>query len=136
MTTVSDELLANWLKLSSGSGSLVVSNANLRAIITELQQRRADAAVRVREGWQDIATAPKDGTRIDGWLKVPGGPGHRITDMKWDEEVGEWRTGTANFSWPIEAPVHVETGEPVVKLTHWQPLPASPQPTAKEPEHG
>jgi hypothetical protein len=76
--------------------------------------------------WQPIETAPKDGSRIDGWAvntvrpeNVPG----RYSNMWWED--GEWVIGQRYQPFPIEAPI-AATGEPVVKLTHWMPLPEPP----------
>lgn len=77
--------------------------------------------------WKTIDSAPKDGTRIDGWAvnTVTGKPVGRFTDMRW--EYGEWTHGSRTFTFPIEIPVAADTGVPVVKLTHWMPLPSPPK---------
>lgn len=36
--------------------------------------------------WRDMATAPKDGTIVDLWLKGGG----RITDQWWEDEDKSW----------------------------------------------
>jgi hypothetical protein len=77
--------------------------------------------------WKPIESAPKDGTHVDGWAvnTVTGKPVGRFTNMWWEHDA--WQCGTARgFYWDIEAPINAATGQPVVKLSHWQPLPAPP----------
>lgn len=78
--------------------------------------------------WQDISTAPKDGTKIDVWCvnDVFGEPIGRVPDAWWSEEHEEWSAGASWLSRPIEAPVATATGRPVVKVTHWMPKPQPP----------
>ena len=66
--------------------------------------------------WQDISTAPKDGTSFDAWLKHSDG-GCRHTDCF--------------FAWGVLSYLHDEIGvTPVETLsiiaTHWMPLPEPP----------
>ena len=58
--------------------------------------------------WQDIATAPKDGTRFLAYQK-----GDPIQECWWCEDFPEW-TGWQNDYDSEPAP------------THWMPLPAPP----------
>ncbi len=61
--------------------------------------------------WQDIATAPKDGTEVLIW----DGCGVRVaTYMHDDEKTGE--------------PVWFPEGLPFVRASHWMPLPPPPTP--------
>lgn len=64
------------------------------------------------QGWQDISSAPKDGTRIIGWS-----PTYKRPFICWWKEMENcWESyGTAIFD---------ENGEHV---THWQPLPPPPE---------
>jgi hypothetical protein len=77
--------------------------------------------------WQDIATAPKDRTTIDVWLKVNASPrsmgwadAFRVVDVMWEEY------GSDGPGW-----YHIDSGkwkqlyEPYI--THWMPLPEPPQ---------
>lgn len=71
------------------------------------------------EGWQPIETAPKDGKRVDLWVRpwdafANGNPG-RITDA-WFED-GEWKRVLAG--WPHNVS---SCGE----ATHWMPLATAP----------
>jgi hypothetical protein len=75
--------------------------------------------------WQDISTAPKDGTGIRiAW----GGPDNWTTaDAMWRD--GEW-IAAATFYNPQYTKPPMSYGESVVaKPTHWQPLPAPPEPS-------
>ncbi len=79
--------------------------------------------------WQPIETAPKDGTKVDGWAvnTVTGEPVGRMPGMWWEGEA--WQYGREKgFYWEIEVPIFAKTGVPVVKLTHWMPLPKPPTP--------
>lgn len=80
-----------------------------------------------REGWQDIATAPKDGTVVDLWVK-----GNRYTDASWGEyESYSYKNyphgktsksqGWRQFSFDDGDYLGVGN-EP----THWMPLPTPP----------
>ena len=68
--------------------------------------------------WQDIASAPKDGTVIDLWTYN----GERWTDAFWHNGLGIWAMRWAGLKgahgWIIP------NGQP----THWMPLPAPPKP--------
>ena len=69
--------------------------------------------------WQDIATAPRDGTGIDLWTPMNG----RVADVQWlnnDRRKGWHRWGTDDFESP--------GWEPVGNATHWMPKPADPAP--------
>lgn len=63
--------------------------------------------------WQPIETAPKDGTKFDGWHKHMG----RITDC-------EYKEGRRI----VKKHGHPEVISMVAYATHWMPLPAAPQP--------
>jgi hypothetical protein len=60
------------------------------------------------DGWQDIETAPKDGT----WIIIGHPEWRRSADGYWSDDFREWRfSGYA----------------PERQPTHWQPLPPAPQ---------
>jgi hypothetical protein len=63
------------------------------------------------QSWQDISTAPKDGTWILGWSDPDKSP-YRIS---WGRNHRNELTWCTNFSSFIEG-----------YITHWQPLPAAP----------
>lgn len=74
------------------------------------------------DGWQDIASAPRDGTEIDIWIGnspiVDGG--YRIVNCWWSAVDGYW------FG-PMGGPardLRQQAGVP----THWRPLPEPPTP--------
>jgi hypothetical protein len=59
--------------------------------------------------WQDIATAPKDGTRVLVYI----GHAFGLLIARWDSNAEEW--------------VDDEPFAPDPQPTHWMPLPAEPQ---------
>jgi hypothetical protein len=90
--------------------------------------RRAD-------GWQDIATAPKDGTLIDLWSPRLGrmvncrwirlrGSLHAEPDLEWtwwqSSEGGTSGMGPLSRQYPAEF-------RPDAQPTHWRPLPSPPR---------
>ena len=81
-------------------------------LLEELERLRAALE------WRPIATAPKDGTPVDLWVKVKtviGDHHYRDEDCWWDTEKGKWKHGDFFVS-----------GTP----THWRPVPAGPQEAA------
>jgi hypothetical protein len=70
--------------------------------------------------WQDISSAPKDGTIIDLWdadWKC------RLTDCAWKHH--HWNNGIpqGQKDWrPAD-----RDGPPYSRLTHWMPLPPEPK---------
>jgi hypothetical protein len=63
--------------------------------------------------WQDISTAPKDGTEIDLWcMSLADGAGSRFAEMFFNDGNWEdWRSHRLEPKW---------------KPTHWMPVPAGP----------
>jgi hypothetical protein len=63
-------------------------------------------------GWQDIASAPRDGTRIDIWLPADGG-GFRLADVYFDHKGRIIHRGLVGDlpRWP----------------THWREIPPAPE---------
>ena len=77
-------------------------------------------------GWQDISTAPKDGTYVDIWGVNPAGrrfPGVRWTDWP---PVG----AVEGFTWRNWQGVPVVDHADAV-ATRWMPLPAAPETETK-----
>lgn len=80
------------------------------------QAIRAQAVLRQpsneAEGWRDIASAPKDGTRFDVWVPSETG-GYRVADLHFNTQGLLTRDGIIGKDlarWP----------------TYWRPLPAAP----------
>jgi hypothetical protein len=72
-----------------------------------LSVARAILAERERHGWQQIETAPRDGTVVDFLTKE----GLRFTEEWWiEDEGGFWSCDFADDT-----------------FTHWMPLPQSPK---------
>lgn len=85
------------------------------------------AAPAERVGWQAIATAPKDGTRV---LLTSTRLLYAVVGYygPWeDSEPAAWRSDWDNESLGVELPYDYTP-------THWMPLPAAPSPT-EEPPH-
>lgn len=76
------------------------------------------------EGWRDIVSAPKDGTRVLLWSSTSGGVwwGYwAVHGANWQPtDTGEdgWTSGAVNSS--AELVVYIDP-------THWMPLPKSPE---------
>lgn len=72
--------------------------------------------------WQPMSTAPKDGTRIDAWVRSIEQPGkeYRHCGAYWNAAQGEWQLG----------PYHAGQFEHRPEVTHWMPIPERPISTA------
>lgn len=72
-----------------------------------------------REGWQPIATAPRDGSVFDVWIPsfAEPGKGYRVADLQMCPDGRLYRHSRLNLAelarWP----------------THWMPLPTAPRPS-------
>ena len=77
--------------------------------------RKALAASTPVGGWEDISTAPKDGTNIDLWCRdVKTGESYHFPDSYWCRDRQQWH-GCDEYIWPeVDVP------------THWRPLPPPP----------
>jgi len=74
----------------------------------------------IKEGWQPIETAPKDGSEI---LIYCGAPWAKIEKAKWYAPWANWLTG--NF--PVDPARESGTyGIGSFVPTHWMPLPTPP----------
>lgn len=69
-------------------------------------------------GWQPIATAPKDGTRVD--LLLPDWEGS-VANAYWEAETDGW-FDMPGPQWCVKDREHDGRVEPVYSLpTHWMP---------------
>ena len=81
--------------------------------------------------WQDIATAPRDGTPVDLWiLHTPKSANYydgRRTDCEF--RSGEWVTWDNRLDeyCEVERLTPANDGS-TYRATHWQPLPSPPKP--------
>lgn len=96
---------------------------NTDLLYPPLKQIRAAAAELRRSDWQDIATAPKDGTRIDiyatTWRPAFNDfVGERFPNCVWMS--GDSMSNRAPYWLNLHKDWHP---------THWQPLPAPPEVT-------
>ena len=79
------------------------------------------------EAWRDIATAPKDGQRVDLWATYSNSSGasrgERYPSSKW--YAGRWTDCYGNqLEW--DHPADEEGVTERRQVTHWRPLPAPP----------
>lgn len=89
-------------------------------------------------GWQDISTAPKDGTEVliyrDGWQEAPR--------AKWGDHDGEddqgnsivfggWFMASEWFTYGCEDGFLGWNDDSTVMPTHWMPLPSPPSEVQK-----
>jgi hypothetical protein len=82
--------------------------------------------------WQDISTAPKDGSIV--LLFRPTAPDWgRVTPGKW--EIQEYHKKPQPF-WEIWFKIGGTFESRAWPPTHWTPLPAPPTPTAQEGGEG
>lgn len=103
------KFIVSWLTAFAG---------RLDVTVREIGRLRALAAAQQtpQEGWQPIATAPKDGTVIIGAL-IRDGRVWRVHDMK--------HNGLAFYT---------INGDSVPQMTHWIPLPAHETPAPRPAE--
>lgn len=81
--------------------------------------------------WQDISTAPKDGTVIDVWLKGTlsdikfycSTPPHKIRRGEYGGRSVAWHYLNGKFR-PFLGGLTLTT---FIEPTHWQPLPSPPK---------
>jgi hypothetical protein len=99
------EAIASWGGIPRDHTNVLVKFDDLRLLLRTPPSMRD-------EGWQDIATAPKDGKPLLGFSRIGD---HNVTRvLSWDEEDEAW--------------ICSGSGSPY-DPTHWRPLPAPP--TAK-----
>lgn len=99
-------------------------------------------------GWQPIETAPKDGTKIDVWVRdfsigeagvVTFQDVGRVTEVYWGEEVYHYFGDTGTKREPDErwvywdCPHHARLEVGGRRATHWMPLPAPPAAEEEQP---
>jgi len=119
----------DWFDTVAGATGLTdeENRTLLRCAITAYLTALEAKGYVIEQGWQQIETAPKDGTKILGWnaeygqretrmkFYQPGSPGYAAhrdsggpieSGWQWDEPMNGWA-----LSW---------------KPTHWRPLPEPP----------
>lgn len=79
-----------------------------------------DGRVEAAVGWQDIASAPKDGSEIDLWGSHPHETPARVTDCKWMHDAnGPGWNARGDRGWESLCAV-------LWRPTHWMPRPTIP----------
>lgn len=71
------------------------------------------------EGWRQINSAPKDGSRVLLWL---GAPWSKVECARWYAPWGNWQVGVLPAD-PAREEMH---GVGSAVPTHWRPLPPAP----------
>jgi hypothetical protein len=93
-------------------------NAVAREIAATIRERLGSVADPLCAGWQAIATAPKDGRKVDLWHPTKG----RLVDVFWHKQTSSTQLvpgwGTASLG-------------RIVGATHWRPLPEPPKEVAR-----
>ncbi|MBB5770833.1 hypothetical protein HNP47_000802 [Brevundimonas vesicularis] len=102
---------AAWARNVDKATAMMVDLDDLYALL--LAAKAAPASPLPRGGWQDISTAPKDGTVVDLFYPERG----RLTDATWGP------TGWGRHEWRGSHTVRMIPSE---KPTHWMPFPAAP----------
>jgi len=111
------------LHMSDGSEVPIIrDNGNVISHWARVGAAVQQAALRPTDtGWRDIATAPKDGTKIDLWVTFEKGS-RRAASAYWDTKSEDWMLD----QWFL----HQYAVEPV--LHAWMPLPPAPTDTGRE----
>ncbi len=83
--------------------------------------------------WQDIATAPRDGTQFlalvsNGWYALVSAPAEALREG-WPYQ---WWLTNDRYSYPV-VETHSADSEFGMTLRYWMPLPEAPTP--QEPPH-
>ena len=117
MTTITDEQVEAACKAAAKAEGFLVwpddcsdeEQATARKIIIAALEAYDAAA------WQNIESAPKDGTVVDLWCRAYTGKSARVPDMWWTDRTG-WRSGKRD-PW----------AESMAKgAAYWRPMPTPP----------
>ena len=132
--------LASWIERMGASGSALPLGewmTFLGALNLALTAARAERDAEVeRQGWQDISSAPKDGTHILVTRAGGGGFGYCGPLNKHGfRDPADWCDVVHWFDDPdlpgfYSSDYGVDQQQPFTGLTHWQPLPAALTPEA------
>ena len=112
---LADETYEKWLRSEFGHGGIREAiEAGIRA-----------GAASPRYGWNDISTAPKDGTWVFLWLPSPRSCSVVARWLDLDDDEGEpWH------EWQQQGGMRVSV-KPFRGPTLWQPIPKDPEPPAQ-----
>lgn len=108
-----------WLREEAPIGAREnVHNGHIFWLMTRIKAALPQAPA---DGWQDISTAPKDGTRIDLY-----GPSGRFPNCRWGRHDAESRAPWGEEHWRGVPFYRLHGIEQQAPVTHWRPLPAPP----------
>lgn len=96
--------------------------AAMAAIYTDARASLSSASDPREDGWQPIATAPKDGTRVLLWVTGPYRPG--AIRGYWDPD--RYAQKPRPFWTTDDERTTGKTARRMHQPTHWQPLPTPP----------
>ena len=91
-----------------------------RAVLDEAA-KPAPGGPKMRDGWQPIATAPKDGRDFLVWNRE-----NRVRKARWYER------SSSDLGISLYEGDGVNSFKGGIQPTHWMPLPAPPEPTVPE----
>lgn len=93
---------------------------NLPTIMSDMAAALDQAATALRDltAWQDIATAPKDGT----WILATVAGKHPETSVPWVPCSTHWNDG----EWTDDDWMEGDWPRDPYEPTHWRPLPSAP----------
>ncbi|WP_426956801.1 hypothetical protein [Muricoccus radiodurans] len=83
-------------------------------------------------GWHPIETAPRDGTRVDLWIRASYAPhdrppqGYRVTDAQWSPTSGWVQVIDAGSDAGGTRPLEYDGPGAFIDATHWRPIPDGP----------
>lgn len=109
------------------------ATAGLMTEAADMIEAQAREIERLRNPWQPIETAPKDGTRVMLWRGFPEfGEWPEMVIAEWHDYEWQWPdsshlrgTSSTHGEWTRE---HLYNGySSASDFTHWMPLPEPPQ---------
>jgi hypothetical protein len=68
-------------------------------------------------GWSPIDEAPKDGSKVDLWVKFENSGWRRVTDAYWNAKLRDWQLGQNNAADYMVHPI----------ITHFMMPPGAPE---------
>lgn len=85
-------------------------------------RRGAHAAIAAMPGWEPIETAPRDGTKVDLWMRIDAS----LMSMGWSDEFRLPEAWFEGGRWFHHRESGVKSELEIRYITHWMPMPDSP----------